>query len=889
MKRNLTISLLILFVFLSTSVVIARPEVPTQYVQITNSNELGKSGRDYGWIEQASGFTEPSRGIHYMCAVDSNIVWASAYDGTPAGAAVHEFTKTVNGGELWTPGEVTVTDPNLETAMVFALDENKAWCPMHSGNPQGIYYTSDGGAYWTRQGDAGMYTDAASFPNVAHFWDENIGFAQGDPVDGYYELYTTTNGGTTWTRVPSRNIPDPLTGEFGIVGYYDVVGDTIWCGTNKGRVFKSTNKGYNWTVCSPVGSLTYVNIWFKDSMNGLLQDKGQYSTGTLYETSDGGEIWTLVSLTGTVYTNDMSYVPGTDNMYVSTGAAPGVSGASYSTDGGHTWDIYAGTDGTQFLATDWANVECGYAGAFNLDQFTGGMFKYTYVPAPLIPPINLQAVYDGIECCVDLTWEEPPSGDPEDLVYNTGSWTSYIYDCQPYAIRVTNPYDYAVPLKSVNFILYSAATPHQITGTVDVLVWEDEDELPGAILYTVEDVGDIPHNVYMNVDVISSGINLEPYGSVFVGIQGFDTVNQGLLAENATDQGRSFCFASGEWTQICEAYTSLTNIAITATILAEGGGSSPLSYNVYHSVTSGDYDDPIANVDTTYYADYEPCFGTENYYVVTAVYDEGESGYSNEASAYVEIATAVELVYDDGTAESGYYSGNAMDNLAVRMTPPSYPVKLIRIKYYMTNVAQQMIVRAWDDNGPNGEPGTQLIDPILLIHTSALVANDWNIITLSDTYSIVISSGDFYVGWMEAGGENLIGLDSNGPSFDRSWQYTGGTWFDYSLFVPQNMMMRAVVDTNVIVSNDDEPVVGTYLLQNYPNPVNGSTQIKYGIQNHNGPVEINIYNILGQKVDSIQGEEGIAIWNPGELPSGIYFYKLETANFTQTRKMLFIK
>ncbi|MBL7113778.1 MAG: hypothetical protein ISS19_17700, partial [Bacteroidales bacterium] len=674
MKKKLTMSFLILFVFLSATVVIARPEVPTQYVPTTNSNELEKSGRDYGWIEQASGFTTPSRGIHYMHTLDENIVWATAYDGSGGGAIIQEFTKTTNGGELWTPGGVNDAS-GLELSMIFALDANKAWVPMYKSagtNPQGIYYTSDGGANWTRQGEASMYTNAASFPNVVHFWDENVGFAQGDPVGGYYELYTTTDGGTNWTRVPSRNIPDPLTGEFGVVGYYDVVGDTVWWGTNMGRVFKSTNKGYNWTVCSPVGSLTYVNIWFKDSMNGLLQDKGQYSTGTLYETSDGGVNWSLVTITGTVYTNDMAYVPGTTNMYVSTGAASGASGASYSTDGGHTWEIYPGTDGTQFLATDWANDECGYAGGFNGDQFTGGMFKYTYIPAPLIPPINLQAVYDGIECCVDLTWEEPPSGDPEDLVYNTGSWTSYINDCQPYAVRVTNPYDYAVPLKSVNFILYSAATPHQITGTVDVLVWEDEDELPGSILYTVEDVGDIPHNVYMNVDVISSGINLEPYGSVFVGIQGFDTVNQGLLAENATDQGRSFCFASGEWTQIFEAYTSLTNIAITATILAEGGGSSPLSYNVYHSVTSGDYDDPIANVDTTYYADYEPCFGTENYYVVTAVYDAGESGYSNEASAFVEIASAVEYIYDDGTAEMGYRAGAAGSCLAVRITPDQY-------------------------------------------------------------------------------------------------------------------------------------------------------------------------------------------------------------------------
>jgi len=135
----------------------------------------------------------------------------------------------------------------------------------------------------------------------------------------------------------------------------------------------------------------------------------------------------------------------------------------------------------------------------------------------------------------------------------------------------------------------------------------------------------------------------------------------------------------------------------------------------------------------------------------------------------------------------------------------------------------------------------------------------------------------------------MIGVDTDGTIYNRSWQYTGGTWWDYNAGIPQNMMIRAVVDTNVIVGVDDDPIGGTYLLQNYPNPVKGSTQIKYGIQNHNGPVEIDIYNILGQKVDSIQGEKGIAKWNPGELPSGIYFYKLETANFTQTRKLLLIK
>ena len=44
-------------------------------------------------------------------------------------------------------------------------------------------------------------TAPGAFPNVVYFWDENIGFAQGDPVDGEYELYTTVDGGENWIEV----------------------------------------------------------------------------------------------------------------------------------------------------------------------------------------------------------------------------------------------------------------------------------------------------------------------------------------------------------------------------------------------------------------------------------------------------------------------------------------------------------------------------------------------------------------------------------------------------------------------------------------------------------------------------------------------------------------
>ena len=56
--------------------------------------------RDGGWIEQASGFWEASRGVNYIHAVDENVVWAAGYDGLNPTGPNQEFTKTINGGEL---------------------------------------------------------------------------------------------------------------------------------------------------------------------------------------------------------------------------------------------------------------------------------------------------------------------------------------------------------------------------------------------------------------------------------------------------------------------------------------------------------------------------------------------------------------------------------------------------------------------------------------------------------------------------------------------------------------------------------------------------------------------------------------------------------------------
>ena len=83
------------------------------------------------------------------------------------------------------------------------------------------------------------------------------------------------------------------------------------------------------------------------------------------------------------------------------------------------------------------------------------------------------------------------------------------------------------------------------------------------------------------------------------------------------------------------------------------------------------------------------------------------------------------------------------------------------------------------------------------------------------------------------------------------------------------------------------------LEQNYPNPFNPSTIIKYSIP-ENGFVKLSVYNLVGEEVRVIVNEMLDAgfyevTFNATDLPSGIYFYKLQAGSFVETKKMVLMK
>ena len=85
----------------------------------------------------------------------------------------------------------------------------------------------------------------------------------------------------------------------------------------------------------------------------------------------------------------------------------------------------------------------------------------------------------------------------------------------------------------------------------------------------------------------------------------------------------------------------------------------------------------------------------------------------------------------------------------------------------------------------------------------------------------------------------------------------------------------------------------SFLFQNYPNPFNPITSIKFQVEN-NRLVTIKIYDIIGKEVTTLVNENqspGIyeVMFDGSTLPSGVYFYKLVSEGYSETRKMLLIK
>ena len=95
-------------------------------------------------------------------------------------------------------------------------------------------------------------------------------------------------------------------------------------------------------------------------------------------------------------------------------------------------------------------------------------------------------------------------------------------------------------------------------------------------------------------------------------------------------------------------------------------------------------------------------------------------------------------------------------------------------------------------------------------------------------------------------------------------------------------------------SSDEAPIASRYELgQNYPNPFNPTTHIRFNIP-ETVNAKLTVFNVMGEEVATlvngvIQAGGHTVSWNAASMPTGVYFYQLESGNFSQTKKLLLVK
>ena len=94
--------------------------------------------------------------------------------------------------------------------------------------------------------------------------------------------------------------------------------------------------------------------------------------------------------------------------------------------------------------------------------------------------------------------------------------------------------------------------------------------------------------------------------------------------------------------------------------------------------------------------------------------------------------------------------------------------------------------------------------------------------------------------------------------------------------------------------SDEAPIASRYELgQNYPNPFNPTTHIRFNIP-ETANAKLTVFNVMGEEVatlvnDVMQAGGHTVSWNAASMPTGVYFYQLESGNFSQTKKLLLVK
>ena len=252
------------------------------------------------------------------------------------------------------------------------------------------------------------------------------------------------------------------------------------------------------------------------------------------------------------------------------------------------------------------------------------------------------------------------------------------------------------------------------------------------------------------------------------------------------------------------------------------------------------------------------------YTVIYALWDEEEIGLIGSAYYAQQAFQAGTNIRGVINLEMFGWDGNDDGRIDVHTQPIGNSVELANLLNYLENQYQIGLSPVIYN------PGTTASD-----HSSF-----WNYGYGAIVFSEAFFGGDFNPYYH--------------TSDDRISHFNLGYFFALSRLAVATISQLAYHNTVLGIEEDPNSVTDAFILeQNYPNPFNPVTTIEFVLPQGNY-VDLKIYNALGKEITALVSENLTAgryqyRWEASDMAGGVYFYRLTTGGFTETRKMLLMR
>lgn len=225
--------------------------------------------------------------------------------------------------------------------------------------------------------------------------------------------------------------------------------------------------------------------------------------------------------------------------------------------------------------------------------------------------------------------------------------------------------------------------------------------------------------------------------------------------------------------------------------------------------------------------------------------------------------------------------------------PSEFALTSISVNLQSDGTDSYWFVLGADEDGNIDDESVYFADTVNVVDT--------NWITVDLTDDIVFPTNTKFFVTVLSGGEGIaFGQDTSWPLSNRGWEQVGSYTPSRDRNLDDICMYVTGIAEEVVVGIDENTNIpyNFALSQNYPNPFNATTEIVFNTENTSN-VTLDVYNVAGQKIKTLVDGQFSAgshnvVWNGANeagtvVSSGVYFYKLNIDNQSETRKMVLIK